>query len=100
VKNDGATLYATRDLAAARYRQEQYDFSKFLYVVGAEQKVHFEQVFEVLRKMGYEWADRLEHVPFGRIHGISTRKGTLVFLDDILERGSARVREILKDRNL
>lgn len=100
VKNDGATLYATRDLAAARYRQEQYDFDKFLYVVGAEQIVHFRQVFEVLRQMDYDWADRLVHVPFGRIHGISTRKGTLVFLDDILERGSERVREILQERNL
>lgn len=100
VKNDGATLYATRDLAAARYRQEKYDFSKFLYVVGAEQTVHFRQVFEVLRQMGYDWADRLEHVPFGRIHGISTRKGTLVFLEDILARGEERVQEILADRDL
>lgn len=100
VKNDGATLYATRDLAAARYRQEQYDFETFIYVVGAEQIVHFRQVFEVLRRMGYDWADRLVHVPFGRIHGISTRKGTLVFLEDILERGETRVREILADRNL
>lgn len=100
VKNDGATLYATRDLAAARYREEQYHFEKFIYVVGAEQIVHFRQVFEVLRRMDYDWANGLEHVPFGRIHGISTRKGTLVFLDDILERGEARVREILADRNL
>lgn len=100
VKNDGATLYATRDLAAARYRQERYDFEKFLYVVGAEQNVHFQQVFEVLRKMGYDWAPRMIHVPFGRIHGISTRKGTLVFLNDILERGASRVREILADREI
>lgn len=100
VKNDGATLYATRDLAAARYRQEKYNFAKFIYVVGAEQTVHFRQVFEVLRRMDYDWADRLEHVPFGRIHGISTRKGTLVFLEDILERGQARVQEILADRDL
>lgn len=100
VKNDGATLYATRDLAAARYREEQYGFEKFLYVVGAEQNVHFQQVFEVLKKMDYPWAKTLHHIPFGRIHGISTRKGTLVFLDDILERGSQRVRDILADRNL
>src|SRR5690554_2833980 len=100
VKNDGATLYATRDLAAARYRQEKYDFEKFLYVVGAEQNVHFQQVFEVLKKMDYNWADRLVHIPFGRIHGISTRKGTLVFLEDILQRGSDRVREILAERTI
>lgn len=97
-KSDGATLYATRDLAAARYRQEELGFEQFLYVVGAEQIVHFRQVFEVLRRMGYEWADRLHHVTFGRIQGISTRKGTLVFLEDILERGRARVAEILKDK--
>lgn len=100
VKNDGATLYATRDLAAAKYRQESFGFEKFLYVVGAEQSAHFQQVFEVLRLAGYPWADRMIHVPFGRIHGISTRKGTLVFLDDILKRGSERVAEILSERDL
>lgn len=100
VKNDGATLYATRDLAAARYRQEQFDFEKFLYVVGAEQNVHFQQVFDVLKQMDYPWAERMTHVPFGRIHGISTREGTLVFLEDILERGSQRVRDILAEREL
>lgn len=97
-KQDGATLYATRDLAAARYRYEALDFDQFLYVVGAEQTVHFRQVFEVLRKMGYQWADDCHHITFGRIHGISTRKGTLVFLEDILERGRERVAEILAEK--
>ena len=100
VKNDGATLYATRDLAAARYRHEQLGFEQFLYVVGHEQSAHFQQVFEVLRRMGYGWAEQLHHVPFGRIQGISTRKGTLVFLEDILERGRERVGAILADRPL
>lgn len=100
VKNDGATLYATRDLAAAKHRQESFGFEKFLYVVGAEQSVHFQQVFETLKLAGYDWSDRMIHVPFGRIHGISTRKGTLVFLEDILQRGSDRVREILAEREL
>lgn len=98
-KQDGATLYATRDLAAARYRHEQLGFDQFLYVVGAEQIVHFRQVFEVLRKMGYEWAEDCHHITFGRIHGISTRKGTLVFLEDILDRGRERVAEILAEKD-
>lgn len=97
-KSDGATLYATRDLAAARYRYEQLHFDLFLYVVGAAQAVHFRQVFEVVRRMGYDWADRLVHIPFGLIQGISTRKGTLVFLEDIIDRGRALAREILADR--
>jgi arginyl-tRNA synthetase len=98
-KQDGATLYATRDLAAARYRYEQLGFDQFLYVVGAEQTVHFRQVFTVLERMGYDWAKDCHHIAFGRIHGISTRKGTLVFLEDILERGRQRVAEILADKD-
>ncbi len=98
VKADGATLYATRDLAAARYRYEQLQFKQFLYIVGAEQTVHFRQVFEVLRRMNYSWAEDCHHIPFGRIHGISTRKGTLVFLDDILNKGKERVAEIMADK--
>jgi arginyl-tRNA synthetase len=94
-KSDGATLYATRDLAAARYRYEQLGFDQFLYVVGAPQSVHFDQVFRVLGQMGYAWADRLHHVPFGHIHGISTRQGTLVFLEQILDEGKQRVLEFL-----
>ena len=98
IKSDGATLYSTRDLAAARYRYEQLGFEKFLYVVGHAQAVHFKQVFAVLQRMGYDWADRCIHVPFGMILGISTRKGTLVFLEDILNRGKELVREIMADR--
>lgn len=94
-KSDGATLYATRDLAAAVYRYGELGFAKFLYVVGAPQTVHFRQVFRVLERMELEWADRLVHVPFGLIHGISTRKGTLVFLEDILDEGKERVRAFL-----
>ncbi len=97
-KSDGATLYATRDLAAARYRVEELELDQLLYVVGAAQTVHFRQVFEVLRRMGYGWADDCHHVPFGLIHGISTRKGTLVFLEDILDQGKARVVEHLSTR--
>lgn len=97
-KSDGATLYATRDLAAAIYRYEQLQFDRFLYVVGAAQSVHFRQVFAVLERMGHPAAAGCVHVPFGMILGMSTRKGTLVFLEDILERGRTQVAEILAER--
>ncbi len=98
-KSDGATLYATRDLAAARYRHAELGFDRFLYVVGAAQTVHFRQVFAVLERMGYGWASSLVHVPFGLIQGISTRRGTLVFLDDILDRGRDQALEVLRERD-
>ncbi|MCB9506765.1 MAG: arginine--tRNA ligase [Myxococcales bacterium] len=97
-KQDGATLYATRDLAAAKYRVETLGLDRLLYVVGAAQSVHFKQVFEVVRRLGYPWADSLVHVPFGMILGISTRKGTLVFLEQILDEGKARVRAHLEEK--
>lgn len=96
-KQDGATLYATRDLAAARYRMETLELDRLLYVVGAAQTVHFRQVFEVVRRMG--WDFDLEHIPFGMILGISTRKGTLVFLEDILDTGKEKVLEYLQTRD-
>ena len=98
LKQDGASLYATRDLAAARWRREALGAERFLYVVGAAQAVHFQQVFAVLERMGYPWAKELVHVPFGMILGISTRKGTLVFLEDVLDRGKALALEVLETR--
>ena len=87
-KSDGATLYITRDLAAAKARYEQYKFDKSIYVVAAQQDLHFQQLFKMLELMGYEWADpkqgRLTHVNFGMVLGMSTRRGTVVFLEDIL----------------
>lgn len=87
-KSDGATLYATRDLTAALYRQETYHFSKGLYVVGHEQSLHFKQVFLVLDKLGYSWAKELVHVPFGFIlkdgKKMSTRKGKVVLLEEVI----------------
>ncbi|MFJ6412895.1 arginine--tRNA ligase [Terribacillus saccharophilus] len=89
-KKDGATLYATRDLAAAIYRKETYQFSKSLYVVGHEQRLHFQQLKIVLNKMGYEWAEGINHIPFGMVlqdgKKMSTRKGKLVLLDKVLEK--------------
>lgn len=88
-KRDGATLYATRDLAAALYRKETYQFDKSLYVVGMEQSIHFKQVFAVLEKMGCSWHQDLHHIPFGFIlkdgKKMSTRKGKVVLLDEVIK---------------
>lgn len=87
-KKDGTTLYATRDLAAAIYRQNTYKFVKSLYVVGNEQSLHFKQLFAVLEKMGYKWHKGLRHVPFGMMlkdgKKMSTRKGKVVLLEQVL----------------
>lgn len=88
-KSDGATLYVTRDLAAANYRKENYDFAKNVYVVGNEQSAHFKQLKAVLTKLGREWADDIVHVPFGLItldgKKLSTRKGKIVLLEEVLK---------------
>lgn len=102
-KQDGATLYATRDLCAAIYRHQLYDFDRLLYVVGADQALHFQQVFAVLKKMGYQWADNCIHVPFGLIRfkegKMSTRQGTLIFLEDVLERATELASSIIQEKN-
>jgi len=88
-KSDGATLYVTRDLAAASYRKETYDFAKNIYVVGNEQSVHFKQLKAVLTKLGREWSEDMVHVPFGLItldgKKLSTRKGKIVLLEEVLK---------------
>ncbi len=107
-KTDGATTYATRDLSAAEYRQSEYGFNKCLYVVANQQELHFRQVFSVLKKMGYDWAEGCEHVKFGMLSfgaGVfgeerttgSTRKGNVIFLEDVLNRSVAKAREIIED---
>ncbi len=90
VKADGATLYATRDIAAAFYRKKTYDFDQCLYVVAYQQNLHFKQFFKVIELMGYEWAKDLEHVAFGMVsmegRRMSTRKGKVIFLEEVLSR--------------
>ncbi|MCM0583062.1 arginine--tRNA ligase [Weissella diestrammenae] len=87
-RTDGATLYMTRDLAAAVFRKKNYNFVKSLYVVGGEQREHFQQLKAVLKEMGYEWADDIEHIPFGMItvdgKKLSTRSGRIILLKDVL----------------
>jgi len=89
LKTDGATLYITRDLAAALYRMNTYDFAKSIYVVGNEQSLHFKQLKAVLKKLGFAWSDDMIHVPFGLIlkdgKKMSTRKGKIVLLEEVLD---------------
>jgi arginyl-tRNA synthetase len=104
-KSDGSSIYATRDVAAAIYRHEQFNFDRMTYIVGGEQKLHFQQVFSVLRKMGPDtaaWAAKCEHVPFGLYRfkdaKMSTRKGNFITLEEVLEEAKAKVAELMHKR--
>ncbi len=102
-KSDGTTLYATRDLAAAFHRQDLYNFHRCLYVVGGDQRLHFRQLKHVLERMGLDWEPRMEHVAFGMMRlpegKMSTRKGRVVFLDDVLDQAVAEARRIIAEKN-
>lgn len=102
-KSDGATLYATRDLAAALYRQEEYQFVQSLYVVGHEQSLHFKQLMAVLAKMGYDWSKQMHHIPFGLMlkdgKKMSTRKGKVVLLEEVLNESIAMARHNIEEKN-
>lgn len=102
-KTDGATLYATRDLAAAMYRMETYKPEKIFYVVGNEQTLHFKQLFQVLDKMGYDWSKDLQHVPFGMMlkegKKMSTRKGKVVLLANVLDEAVATAKKSIEEKN-
>jgi arginyl-tRNA synthetase len=96
-KSDGATLYATRELAAALYRRETYQPEKILYVVGAPQELHFRQLKQVLALLGCEWSESLVHVKFGHVHGMSTRRGEVVLLTEVLDEAAAKAREKVEE---
>ena len=100
LKSDGATIYATRDIAAALYRHRTYDFYKNIYVVGIPQSLHFKQIFAVMDKAGWEWSKGCEHVGFGLVklpgRAMSTRHGDVVFLEDVLNESIDKTREIIK----
>ncbi len=102
-RSDGATLYATRDLAAAEYRAKTYRFAKSLYVVATQQNLHFRQLFKVLELMGREWAKDLVHVQFGMVsyegQPLSTRHGHVVFLADVIENTVSAARRIIEEKN-
>ena len=99
----GTVVYLPRDLCAAVDRKERYDFDKMIYVVGAEQTLHFKQLFRTLKLMGHDWADDCSHVPFGLINfkgmKMSTRKGNVIFLEDVLDRAIEITRNIITKKN-
>lgn len=102
-KSDGATLYITRDLAAAIYRKRTYDFALSIYAVGNEQSNHFKQLKAVLTEMGYDWAGQMHHVPFGLItkdgKKLSTRKGKIVLLEEVLDEAVAVALQQIEAKN-
>lgn len=102
-KNDGATLYQTRDLATVKYRKKEFDFDKALYVVGTDQNLHFKQLFETSEKMGYADKEKLEHVNFGMMRlpegSMSTRKGRVIFLEDVMNKAQELALEEIKKKN-
>ena len=103
LRSDGATLYITRDLAAAKYRKDTYNFDKSLYVVAYQQDLHFRQLFKVLELMGYEWYKDCEHVAFGMVsfegQTLSTREGRVVYLEDLLNMAIRKARAIIDEKS-
>ncbi|TVX96838.1 arginine--tRNA ligase [Cohnella terricola] len=103
LKKDGSTIYAVRDLATAIYRKDVLGADEILYVVGAEQSLHFQQVFSVLGKMGYDWASGCRHIPFGLMtfggKKMSTRRGKVVFLEEVLDEATDRALRIIDAKN-
>lgn len=103
LKNDGSTLYATRDIAAAIYRKETYDFDKCIYVTDAGQSLHFAQFFKVIGLMGYDWNDKLVHVPYGKIsingEKLATRTGNVVLLEELFDDAASRALKIIEQKN-
>jgi len=100
-KSDDTTLYATRDLAAAIFRQHNYSFHKMIYVVGVAQSLYFKQLFKALELMGFDWAKKCEHVSFGWVklgdEMMSTRRGNIVFLEDVLAKTIEKTKNIIKE---
>ncbi len=103
VRSDGATLYATRDMAAAFYRKNTYDFYKCLYVVAYQQDLHFKQLFKTIEMMGYDWAKDMVHVAHGMVSledgSMSTRGGHVVFLEDVLNTTVSKALKVIEEKN-
>ena len=103
LRSDGATLYITRDLAAAFYRANEYKFDKCLYVVAYQQNLHFKQLFKIIDLMGHDWYKGMEHVSFGMVsyegRALSTREGYVVYLEDLLNKAIEKAREIIEEKS-
>ena len=103
LKRDGSTLYPTRDIAAAVYRKEHYDFDKCIYVTSTQQILHFKQWFKVVELMGYDWYDKLVHIPYGTVSlngaKLATRTGNVVLLKDLFALAIEKVKGIMQEKN-
>lgn len=103
LRSDGGTLYPTRDIAAAFYRKNEYNFEKCLYITALDQNLHFAQWFKVIELMGYDWAKDLVHIPFGLVSlndgKLSTRKGHVVLMEDILNHAIEKTKNIIEEKN-
>ncbi|MEA5082788.1 MAG: arginine--tRNA ligase [Lachnospiraceae bacterium] len=103
IRKDGGTLYATRDITAALYRKNKYNFEKCLYLTALDQNLHFAQWFKVIDKMGYEWSKNLVHVPFGLVSldtgKLSTRKGNVVLMEELLNQAVNETKKIIEEKN-
>ncbi len=103
LRSDGGTLYPTRDISAAFYRKKTYDFAKCIYITALDQNLHFAQWFKVIELMGYDWTDELVHVPFGLVSlgdgKLSTRKGHVVLMEDILNSAVEKTSTIIEEKN-
>ena len=101
--SQGTSLYITRDIAAAIYRKEHYDFYRNCYIVGSEQRLHFNQLKAILKKMGYEWYKQCEHIDHGLVMmesgKISSRDGDNIFLEDVIKTAIQKTREIIEEKN-
>ncbi|WMJ87450.1 arginine--tRNA ligase [Anaerocolumna sp. MB42-C2] len=102
-KNDGSSIYHSRDMAAILYRNNEYHFDKCLYITGLEQKLHFAQVFKAIELMGYDWADGLVHIPYGLVslkgEKLSTRTGNIIYAEDILFEAIKRSNQLIAEKN-
>ncbi len=102
-KSNGSSTYLTRDIATAMYRKKTFDFYKNVYVVASQQKLHFEQLRAVLKKMGFDWWNDCEHVSFGMVSmkdgSMKTREGKVIFLEDVLNRAIDKTKSIIEERN-
>ncbi len=103
LKRDGSTLYPTRDIAAAKWRKQEYDFDKCIYVTSAGQSLHFAQWFKVVELMGYDWANELVHVPYGTMsfggEKLASRTGNIIYLDDLLAQAIEKAESIIDEKN-
>lgn len=95
-KRDGTSLYLTRDIAGAWEREKYYKFDKMIYVIASQQDLHTAQFFKILELLDFPWAKNMTHINFGLVLGMSTRKGTVVFLDTILEETKEKMHEVMK----